>query len=181
MLNIEEIWSEYRSSLQSFLHSRISNPAEVEDLLQEVLLKTYENLDTLENQSSIKSWLFQIANNAIVDFYRRAAKRRELNADELWYSAEDEDITRQLSNCVEPFISALPAGTAEMLRAIDLEGKSQKAYAEELGISYSTLKSRVQKSRTQLRELFGKCCDFSLDASGNLLDFDPKLNSCKKC
>jgi RNA polymerase sigma-70 factor (ECF subfamily) len=180
-LKIEQIWSQYRSSVKSFLHSRISNPAEVEDLLQEVLVKTYENLETVENQFSIKSWLFRIANNAIIDFYRRTGKSRNLSAEDLWYSAEDVDIKRELSNCIEPFISALPASTAEMLRAIDLEGKSQKAYAQELGISYSTLKSRVQNSRTQLRDLFGKCCHFSVDASGNLLDFDPKSNICKKC
>ena len=180
-MNIEPIWSEYQAGIKAFLHSRISNPAEVDDLLQDILIKTYNNLHTIQSESSIKPWLFQIANRAIIDFYRERSKGRSLDAEDLWYEKENENIREPLSQCVEPFIKALPAESAELLTAIDLLGESQKACAEQLGISYSTLKSRVQKSRAQLKTLFEECCHFSMDHQGNLMNFDSRSNQCKKC
>ena len=67
-MNIEEIWQEYRAAIKRFLHSKVSNEADVEDLLQEILIKTYSNLHTVKEQASIKAWLFQIANHVIIDF-----------------------------------------------------------------------------------------------------------------
>jgi len=180
-LNIESIWSEYRSSIKSFLHSKVSNTTEVDDLLQEVLIKSYDNLHSINKESSIKAWLFTIANNTIIDFYRKNDRYRDLEEDDLWYTEGDINIKQELTQCVEPFLDALPEDSARLLRVIDLEGKSQKEHAKDLGISYSTLKSRVQKGRVQLRKLFDECCHFELDRFGNLTEFNKKSNSCKKC
>lgn len=180
-MNVEIIWSEYRSELKAFLHSKVSNTAEVDDLLQEILIKTLSNIHTVKSEDSIKPWLYKIANNSIIDFYRKQAKSRDLTAEQLWYSEDDQSVQQSLAECVVPFINALPDETAVLLTAIDIEAQSQKDYAEALGVSYSTLKSRVQKGRTELRALFEKCCHFSLDKNGNLVDFDPKSDSCKNC
>jgi RNA polymerase sigma-70 factor (ECF subfamily) len=56
--------------------------------------------------------------------------------------------------------------------ATDINGESQKALAESMGISYSTLKSRVQKARMELRSVFDECCRMNLDAQGNLMDYE---------
>ena len=159
----------------------MSDSAEVDDLLQEILIKTYNNIHTVKSEDSIKPWLYQIAKNSIIDFYRKQAKKRELTADELWYEQDDEDIRQSLSDCIELFIRALPADSAALLTEIDIKGQSQKAYAKASGISYSTLKSRVSKGRRELRGLFEQCCHFSLDKHGNLVDFDPKSDSCDNC
>lgn len=163
------------------MHSKVADAAEVDDLLQEVLIKTYQNLHSVEDEASVRAWLFSVANNTIIDFYRKRARTRDVSADDLWYSEDDVSIEEELSHCVEPFIKALPDESARLLRAIDLEGQSQKDIAERLGISYSTLKSRVQKGRTELRGLFDKCCRFTLDTSGNLIEFDPKSTACGDC
>jgi len=180
-MKIEAIWSEYRSSLKAFLHSKISNLSDVDDLLQEILLKTHNSLDTLKEQSSIKSWVFQIANRAVIDFYRKNGRAKDLSAEDLWYGDQEHDVKTELSNCVAPFIKVLPEDLAALMRVIEIEGKSQKAYAEELGISYSTLKSRVQKGRKELRKLFEECCHYRLDKFGNLIDFERKSADCKNC
>ena len=180
-MDIEQIWSEYQTGLKAFLHSKVSDSTEVDDLLQEILIKTFNGFHTVKSEDSIKAWLYKIANNSIIDFYRKQAKARELTAEQLWYVEDDEDIKQSLAECIVPFIEALPSDTAELLTAIDINGQSQKSYAEALGISYSTLKSRVQKGRMELRAVFEKCCYFSLDRHGNLMDFDPKSGNCKNC
>ncbi len=180
-MKIEQIWSEYRGRLRAFLNSKISNPADVDDLLQEILIKTHNNLHTVKDESSVKAWLFQIANRTVIDFYRSTGRYAELSREELWYEDSELDVKGELSQCIEPFIRALPKDVAELLVSVDLQGKSQKAYAEELGISYTTLKSRIQKGRKDLRILFDGCCHFDLDKSGNLINFEPKSRRCKNC
>jgi RNA polymerase sigma-70 factor (ECF subfamily) len=53
-MTIEKIWSEYRLSLKAFLHSKVSNDSDVDDLLQDILIKSYENLGKLKSGDKIK-------------------------------------------------------------------------------------------------------------------------------
>lgn len=180
-MNIEEIWTEYRSNLMAFIRSRVANSSDAEDLLQEIMIKTHDGLSSVKNQASIKSWVFQIAHNTIIDFYRNTGRGKNLPADELWYGEEDTTVQQELTRCIEPFIRALPADTAEIIRQIDINGVSQKDYAQQHGIAYSTLKSRVQKGRSDLRVLFDKCCSFTLDATGSIAEYSEKSGGCKNC
>jgi len=101
-MNFEKIWQEYKSALKSFLHSRVANEADVEDLLQEVLIKTYNNLAVVKKQESIKSWLFQVANNTLIDFYRKNGKSTNIQADELWHSQGSAEVNKALQHCISP-------------------------------------------------------------------------------
>jgi len=180
-MNLESIWQEYSTSLRGFLYSRVSNDADVEDLLQEVLIKTHQNLDTVVSSEKIKPWLFQLTNNTIIDYYRKKGRTRDVSAADLAYAEDDVVVEQALAQCVEPFIQALPKESADLLLAIDIEGQSQKDYAERAGISYSTLKSRVQRSRAKLRTLFDDCCSLTLDKNGNVAEFTTKSGGCDSC
>jgi RNA polymerase sigma-70 factor (ECF subfamily) len=158
-MKLEPIWLAYQSSLKAFLHSKIANPADVEDLLQEVLIKTHNGFQAVSDESKIKPWLFQIANNTIIDFYRKNSKRQEVTSDDLWHQEQD----------------------AELLIAIEIDAVSQKDYAMNKGINYSTLKSRVKQSRKKLLDVFHSCCDFSVDSQGNLMEYASKSGNCNRC
>ncbi|KGJ95860.1 RNA polymerase sigma factor SigZ [Colwellia psychrerythraea] len=180
-MNIEDIWLEYREALKRFLHAKISNEADVEDLLQDILIKTFNNLNAVKTQKSVKSWLFQIANNTIIDYYRKKGRAQVIKIEGLLPFEGSQERKVDLSNCISPFINALPDKHASLLTAIDINNQSQKQYAEQLGISYSTLKSRVQKSRGLLKQVFDECCHFKIDKLGNVYDWDAKTknNNCK--
>ncbi|CAH6848198.1 RNA polymerase sigma factor SigZ [Vibrio chagasii] len=186
-LDLEQVWAEYQQTLKAFLHSKVSNSADVDDLLQEILIKTFQNLHKVQDASSVKSWLFQLANNTIIDFYRKHARQQrdsKIDADNLWFADLDhnEEFKQNLSLCIEPFIQALPEQCAALLLAVDIKGQSQKEIAEAQNISYSTVKSRVQKSRGDLKNLFEQCCNLSLDKQGNVIDCDLKPESgCGNC
>lgn len=186
-LDLEQVWAEYQQTLKAFLHSKVSNSADVDDLLQEILIKTFQNLHKVQDASSVKSWLFQLANNTIIDFYRKHARQQrdsKIDADDLWFADLDhnEEFKQNLSLCIEPFIQALPEQSASLLLAVDIKGQSQKALAEEQNVSYSTIKSRVQKNRGDLKNLFEQCCNLSLDKQGNVIDCELKPESgCGNC
>lgn len=180
-MKIERVWSDYQASLRAFLHKNITNPADVDDLLQEILIKTYRNLGSVQDSQKLKPWLFQVANHTMIDFYRQRGRASELQAEDLWYQQPEQAMEEQLSLCVLPFINNLPKEEAKLLKAIEIDGISQKHYAEQAGIKYSTLKSKVQKSRKMLLDVFRQCCDFSVDHQGNISDFEPKQKSCSRC
>jgi len=180
-MNADTVITEYKSSLRAFLLSRMRNPSDVDDVLQDVLTKTFQKLHTLKSGEKIKPWLFQIARNAMMDHYRRKNRDASVSADDLWYNEPDETAEHAFEGCVEPFLDALPNDAGELLRAVELQGVSQKEYAEKLGVSYSTLKSRVQASRKQLRQLFDQCCDISFAADGSVLDYSRKSRGCDTC
>jgi len=179
--NIEQIWLDYRSRIKSFLHSKVSNPADVDDLLQEISIKTFTGLSQLQDRTKVQQWLFQTAHRTIIDFYRKNARSNQLTSDDLWYQEDDPDTLSSLERCVEPFIAALPRETAQLLTAIDIEGQSQKDFAIEHQVAYSTLKSRVKSGRAHLRRLFENCCQMNIDAQGNIDDIQPKSGNCKNC
>lgn len=183
-LNLDEVWRQYQHSLKAFLHSKVANEADVEDLQQEILIKTYQNLADVQNESSVKSWLFQLAQRTIVDFYRKRARTQRdnsLRVDDLWFEQSSVSVEQELSSCIAPFIQALPEASASLLSHVELDGISQKELAEQQGVSYSTLKSRVQKSRMELKKLFEECCDLTLDKHGNVMDYLQKSKRCSHC
>lgn len=183
-LSLEQVWAEYQQALKSFLHSKVSNPDDVEDLQQEILLKTYQNLSTIADVSSVKAWLFQLANRTIIDFYRKRARQQrdgELQADDLWFEEQEASLEQEMAECIKPFVNALPAEQSQLLEAVELNGESQKQIAEKVGVSYSTLKSRVQKGRVELKKLFEECCTLQLDKYGNLVDCEAKSKQCGRC
>jgi len=179
-MRIDDIWPKYRARLKAFLHSRVSNPADVDDLLQDISIKVFTGLPGLQDPARLQPWLFQTADRTIIDFYRKSG-RSAAHPDDLWYHRDDPETRQDLEGCVEPFILGLPEETAEMLMAIDIHGMSQRDYAEQHGLSYSTLKSRVQKGRAELRKAFEACCNISMDVRGNISDVQEKPASCKNC
>ncbi|MEM7194319.1 MAG: RNA polymerase sigma factor SigZ [Pseudomonadota bacterium] len=181
MADFEKIWAEHQSTLRRFIQARVSDPDEVDDLLQLILVRLYEKHGSIKSASSVRSWLFQVAKNAIIDHYRKQRREHDLEVAELWQAGNERDVFRELSDCLTVFVSALPKESAKLILAIDINGQSQKACAEEKNISYSTLKSRVQKARTQLRNLYLDCCHFSLNQKGSITDYDQKHRKCKKC
>jgi len=179
-MTIELVWQEYRGLLKRFLASKISNPRDAEDLLQNILIKVHQKLTSLNSKDKIKPWLMQIANNTIIDFYRQQAKYKTLTAEDLWYENQEE-VQQNLSECLNPFIQELPDKYRNLIIAIDLNGTKQKSYAVQHGISYSTLKSRVQKARTELRRLMELCCTFELDKDGNAINCSKRHTRCEPC
>lgn len=180
-MTIEFIWSEYQNNLRNFLRRHISNPADVDDLLQEILIKYHRNLSKLEDKNKLKSWLFQIASNTVTDFYRKNHSKVQHAALEEWEGLSESSTISELAQCIVPFINSLPKEKAALLTAIEIEGVSQKDYAKSIGVNYSTIKSRVQKSRQSLFKIFQHCCSFEVSSKGNIIDFERKSKGCSKC
>ncbi|MEM9508794.1 MAG: RNA polymerase sigma factor SigZ [Cyanobacteria bacterium P01_E01_bin.35] len=183
-MEFRQLWQEYSDQLRQFLRLRVNNRADVDDLLQEILIKTYQHLNTVKDPNKFPPWLFQIARNTLIDYYRKT--KREIYRQDVSALTEEkvelyEQVRQELTNCIRPFLSQLPDKYREAIDAVDLQGVPQKELAKKLGLSYSAVKSRVQRGRRQLKAMFQECCHYELDALGNLVDFEVKSSNCRNC
>ncbi len=175
--DVPQLWLKHQIELKSFIVKRIKDPQLAEDILQEVLLKVYRFCSSKSGVNNVRSWLFQIAQNTIIDHYRKQAKFSDKEIPELL--VEDENSAfKDAVNYISPMLEFLPEEYAVPLKFSDIDGMKQVDIAKSLGLSLSATKSRIQRARQLLMAEFITCCNFEKDATGNLLSFEIK-QSCK--
>ena len=181
-------WKELDGRLRPFVARRLSTPADIDDVLQEIFLRVQSGLPHLQQNERFGPWIYQVARSAIADQWRSRARHplADVNgADEPAPNADDNyPIEQELAGYVAPMVAMLPSPYREALTLTELEGLSQKEAADMLDVSLSGMKSRVQRGRLKLRELFETCCEIALDARGRVIDCHPKIEGpspCTKC
>lgn len=178
-LDIKAVWDAYSSNLIRFIKSKVSNSYDAEDLLQDVFLKLYMNLDKLKDEVKLKSYIYHIVRNAIVDYYR---KRKNIYIDDEKFTdlvideEENLNFNEEIARCLKRFLVTLPEKYQVPVNLYDIMGKKHGEIAEELNISISGSKTRVQRARQKLRESLLNCCDFEFDTMGNIINYKQKIN-----
>ncbi|GGG22228.1 RNA polymerase sigma factor SigZ [Pontibacter amylolyticus] len=176
---VAPIYLEYENRLRGFVQNRIKDRDETNDILQQLYVKLYKNCEQLQEVRNLNAWLYQIARNAVYDYYREQDRHLPVEDESKLEEKLQQDPEHQDSeNLVLPLINMLPPEYAEPLRLSEIEGISQKEIAERLGMSYSGAKSRVQRGREKLKALFLECCHLELDRKGALVSAAAK-ESCR--
>ncbi|HLF28370.1 MAG TPA: RNA polymerase sigma factor SigZ [Anaerolineae bacterium] len=178
----EDIWNEFSQRLRGFIANRITDPADAEDILQDVFVKLHTRIDTLRNEDRLTPWLYQIARNTIIDFYR--AQPRAVPMPET-LAIEDEpaesDAASRIASSLTSMLECLPDKYRQALVLSEFEGQTQQQVAEQLGLSLSGAKSRVQRGREMLREALLDCCHFEFDRLGHPIDYRRRPECCEQC
>jgi RNA polymerase sigma-70 factor (ECF subfamily) len=74
-LNFSELYRQNASKVFYYLYSRVRNAADAEDLTSQTFVTALENLPALRDQSKFTPWVFTIARNKALDFFRRSKRR----------------------------------------------------------------------------------------------------------
>jgi RNA polymerase sigma-70 factor (ECF subfamily) len=174
-------WQEIRARLQPYVARRVASAADVDDVLQEVLIRMHRSLGQLREQDRFGSWVLRIAEHVIIDNARMRARQPLASpvAVEVGATADErptdaELLLPELTECVALFVSRLPSPYREAVILTELEGLSQRDAAQLLGVSLSGLKSRVQRGRQKMRVMFEECCELSLDCRGRVIECAPR-------
>lgn len=178
---LETIWNELAANLRRFILKRVGDEPTADDILQNVFIKIHTNLDSLQDESKLQSWVYQIARNAIADHYRRAPVTHALD-DAIPSSDEPDDEARAaLARSVREMVDCLPEEYRTPLMLDTFEGLDQAEIGARLGISVSGAKSRVQRARAKLRDLMFECCHFEFDRRGGVINYFPRAQCCPTC
>lgn len=177
----EQVWEAFHLPVQQFIHRRVSDETSVEDLLQDVFLKIHQRIDTLQDIRCLESWIYQIARNTIIDYYRGHKEIVRLDTEEVLALPDElpvDDIVSELFPCVQAMVQALPEPDRQALVLTGYQGLTQKELGERLGLSFSGAKSRVQRAREKLKQQLLACCHFELDRRGHILNYMSRCQSC---
>lgn len=163
--NITEVINAYSKRLKGFIRKRVSNEADVEDILQDVFYQFIGNTKPIEQ---LTAWLFTVTRNKITDKQRK--QKPELISDlfsdadedasfdwsELFFDNSNNPETAYLRNMfwetLNEALDELPAAQKEVFVLNEIEGIPFKTIAEQTGETINTLLSRKRYAVLHLRE-----------------------------
>jgi RNA polymerase sigma factor (sigma-70 family) len=164
---ISELVRQEQPRLRNFIRRRVPDPRDVEDILQDVFCELVEANRLLMPIEHVTGWLFRVARNRIIDLFRK--KKPETFSDAA-VADEDDELLRfedllpspddgpealyarnVLLDELELAIDELPEEQREVFVAHELEGRSFKEMAAEMGVSVNTLLSRKRYAVLHLR------------------------------
>ncbi len=176
------IWKSFHGRLRDFIHRRIRNEHDADDILQDVFTKIHSGIDRLESPEKLEAWIFQVARRTIIDHYRKpGSKHRPLSdSDGGAGSVSVSTANAEIAACLPAMLESVSERDRDALRRTDLEGGTQEGLAKELGLSLTGVKSRVQRARKRLKEALLACCRIDLDRRGNVVDYVPR-RECPSC
>lgn len=123
---------------------------EVDDIVQEVFISAYKNIDTLRDKNAVGGWLAMIARNRAVEFYRRVKPTEELSET---MSGSKSQITE--ANEILAAIRALPETYKETLVLRLVEGMTGQEIAERTGMTPESVRVNLHRGMKLLREKLG--------------------------
>ncbi|MEP7129205.1 MAG: sigma-70 family RNA polymerase sigma factor [Chitinophagales bacterium] len=179
--NVERLWFRFGKHLSEFICRKTGRIDQCHDVLHDVYVKIDQNISLIEKADNVGAYLTRLAGNAVNDFYRRNSISIDLDQEEspVFYNPKEEYPLADC--CLREMIESLPAIYRDALIKTELEGLSQKEFAELSGISYTGARSRVQRARQKLKEAILACCKYEFDRYGNIVSCinNPKTGCCK--
>lgn len=136
--------------------SRLRNPHDAEDVMQDVFIDAYRKFDKLRNPGNVRTWLHKITVNRCNDHFR-ALLRREKREQAFVERQADNHSTDALgeaerNDVVREVVERLPEKSREVLMLKHFAGFSCAEISEMTGYSKSTITGRLQTARRRVRD-----------------------------
>ena len=157
-VNLEKTWNECSARLGEFIRSRVADSATAEDMLHDVFLKYRQHYEELNDPAKLQGWLFLVARNAIIDYYRTRKPTAELSESLPAPWPEETTEIEELRTIFRRVIDELDVPYRQALVLTEFEGLTQEQLAKRLGISLSAAKSRILRGRERLKERLLDLC-----------------------
>ena len=156
----DEIVRLYWRKVFNVAYKFVGRQDEAEDLAQDIFLKLFKSLKTFDRRANFSTWLISVSRNLCIDHYRRVRRERELVThdvdvvslarpsalDSPQVALERRDRVALLRAALDKLAPSLRI--AVMLR--DIQELSYQEIAEKLGVPEGTVKSRINRGRTEL-------------------------------
>ena len=156
-----EIYEFFAPKVKSFLISKGLTSSTADDVLQEVMLAVWQKASSYDaEKAKVSTWVFTVARYKYIDRLRYEGRRPtesedfDLHESEATVSA-DQVLQAQREDAVQAAIAKLPAKQQSVIFLSFLKGLSHSEIAQHLELPLGTVKSRIRRSFTQLREELG--------------------------
>ena len=151
---MRQLHDEHAAALWGFCLHLTSDPVRAEDVAQETLLRAWQRAASLDaRRGSVRSWLFTVARNIVIDEWRSKRHQNERSTDELPEPGDAVDHTDALLQSwvvAEALTSLSPEHRAVLLECY-YGGRSVAEASRRLGVPEGTVKSRTHYALRALR------------------------------
>lgn len=156
--DFQNIFKEYYNPLLNFINSYLHNIENSKEVVQNTFLKVWENRLNIDVNSSVKSYLFQMAKNTMIDYIRKNKKyslnlelNQELEQNFMHVSTEVID-PYIIKNAVLKVMTKLKPKNKEIFELHKFEGLTYMEIADYLNISKRTVEDNISRTLKYLKD-----------------------------
>lgn len=158
----EDAWAhlvkKYGGLIYSLCYQFTMNRADAEELMQEVFLKIYYNLNSFDLNKNFLGWAMMLTKNLCIDTYRKNRKEKNFTSnfeEALFKIPSEENLENQLINKEKylklmEFLHDLSEEVSSMILLKDLMGLTLEEISEIYKIPVGTVKSKLSRGRFQI-------------------------------
>jgi RNA polymerase sigma-70 factor (ECF subfamily) len=156
----ERIVRQYWRRVFNVAYKFVGKHDEAEDLTQDIFLKIFRSLETFDRRANFQTWLISVSRNLCIDHYRSVRKERqtidrEIDANELSPAAAEPGPIAALEqrdrvSLLRDALAALPETLRTAVVMRDIQELSYQEIADRLQLPEGTVKSRINRGRTEL-------------------------------
>lgn len=179
----EELIRQYEKKVYTLCFRMCGNSEDAEEAAQDAFLALWRGIDRFRQESSLSTWIYRLATNTCIDTLRRRKKQSgsvSLDDEELFVDAVDTSPQPQetvehheAQKLLQEGLSALPEEYRKVLILREIEGLSYTEIAESASIELGTVKSRISRGRSLLRNF--------LSGNGNFFEIaSSKVTECNR-
>lgn len=143
--------------VRGYARRRTSGQLDPEDIVQDTLLAVHLKRHTWRTDAAVEPWLYAIARYKLIDAFRRAGRRVEIDinelADVLPAEADDETVTERDMARV---LGSLPDGQRNVVEAISVDGRSIAETAAKFGMNEGAVRVALHRGLKAIAARFGK-------------------------
>jgi RNA polymerase sigma-19 factor, ECF subfamily len=165
MFAFDALYKKYCKRVYKFAYSILKTREEAENLMQDVFLKLWENRNKLEEDSSVKSYVFTITYNSAISVIRKKARESEFVEYLKSVQKIDEDPVNmkleynELTNKLDEIINTLPKRQKEVYILRRVKGLKNNEIAKQLHVSVNTIENHMGRALKTIRT---NLADYSL-------------------
>ena len=164
----DELVRTYNASIFHVAYRMLGDSAEASDVVQDIFLKVFRNIDGFKGEAALKTWIFRIAFSEILNRLRRWKRRYRFatvsiddqpNGGGSGHHIADSRPTpeealesKEQERAIQLALSKLSRDHRSIIVLRDIEGFSYTEIADVLGVSIGTVKSRLARARGDLKK-----------------------------
>ncbi|MEG2067635.1 MAG: RNA polymerase sigma-70 factor, partial [Tannerellaceae bacterium] len=155
-----QLYRAYHPRICSFLYGLLQNSGLAEEITQDVFFRLWLNKEKIDPDMAFNSYLYSIAKNTVVNFYKKkAAEQKFLLAkreEEAVSETEEKLYYKELQGLINAVVESMPYQQRTVFRMSREEGLLNAEIASKLNISKRTVEKHISNSISTLRKVIEK-------------------------
>jgi RNA polymerase sigma-70 factor (ECF subfamily) len=152
-----ELYNRYFPKVKRYCLKSLEDEQDAQDAAQEVFLRVYEKLSTLQNPQLWVAWLFSLTRNQVRNMHKKSARNRIENVDEFPSVAEslsDKESLKEKERKLRALPKLLNTPEARILRMKYIDGVTIEQLSRDMHLNKSAVKMRLLRARHHIVDMY---------------------------